>query len=402
MALASPLSSNGIERHVSRSYRLGLQIVFGTVFVSAIVCSFAVMRASALLPRAAHDLGAAALPVGAFHFTERSGRTISDADLRGRVWVAAFIFTRCPLSCPRISTVMKGLQERLSKTEALLVSISVDPAHDTPAVLKAYADQFGAAPDRWWFLTGPKSATDELVQDRFKLAIMETSPAERADGAEAIAHSDRLALVDRGRVVGFFESTDPAALNDLIAKASRLAQPPWVRRLPSINASLNALCAVFLISGWVLIRRRQSSSPNSLTTTPRSSGRASVLSRPAVRGHVICMLLAVATSSVFLAFYLIYHFKAGSMPFPHGGSARWVYWTILLSHTLLATFGVVPLVVTTLVRAARGDYIRHLRIAQVTFPIWLYVSVTGVVIYLMLYQWPVMSTMTPPVIPTAL
>ncbi len=113
-----------------------------------------------------------------------------------------------------------------------------------------------------------------------------------------------------------------------------------------------------------------------------------ILQRPAVRAHLASMLLAVAASAVFLTFYLIYHYHAGSMPFQHGGGLRWAYLTILLSHTVLATFGVVPLVVMTLYRAARRDYVRHLHIAQITFPIWVYVSVTGVVIYLMLYHLP--------------
>ncbi len=87
------------------------------------------------------------------------------------------------------------------------------------------------------------------------------------------------------------------------------------------------------------------------------------------------------------------------MPFRHGGLIRWVYFTILLSHTALATFGVVPLVTLTLLRAARREFARHARIAQITFPIWVYVSVTGVVIYLLLYQFP--STASSSQIPLA-
>jgi protein SCO1/2/putative membrane protein len=100
------------------------------------------------------------------------------------------------------------------------------------------------------------------------------------------------------------------------------------------------------------------------------------------------MLLAVLTSALFLISYLVYHGQAGSVSFRHHGGLRVVYYTILGSHTLLATFGVVPLVFVTLTRAVRSDFRRHARIASVTFPIWLYVSVTGVVIYLMLYHLP--------------
>ena len=88
------------------------------------------------------------------------------------------------------------------------------------------------------------------------------------------------------------------------------------------------------------------------------------------------MLSAFATSSIFLACYLVYHFLAGSMPFRHGGAVRVVYFTILLSHALLATFGVVPLVIGTLFQAVRGDFAKHAAFARITFPIWLYVSIT--------------------------
>ena len=286
---------------------------------------------------------------------------------------------------------MKTLQQRLARSNALLVSISVDPEHDTPTVLKAYADRFGASPERWWFLTGPKEKTYDLVQNGFKLALAETTAADRGEGAETIAHSDRLALVDRGQVVGFFESRDPKALDELVARASRLALPGWVRGLPAVNASLNALCALLLVAGWVFIRYRPSVASIDWSVSPETPVPAGYnpLDRPGARAHVICMLLAVATSAVFLTCYLAYHYQAGSMRFRHGGLVRWVYFTILWSHTALATFGVVPLVSLTLLRAARRDFARHARIAQVTFPIWVYVSITGVIIYVLLYHVPI-------------
>jgi uncharacterized membrane protein YozB (DUF420 family) len=103
------------------------------------------------------------------------------------------------------------------------------------------------------------------------------------------------------------------------------------------------------------------------------------------------MLTALATSVLFLISYLIYHGQAGSMPSRHVGFVRVAYFTILVSHTSLASFAVIPLVILTLVRALRRDFAKHMAIAQVTFPIWLYVSVTGVVIYFMLYGLPVPS-----------
>jgi len=372
-----------------------VQIVCGTVVVSAIMCSIWVIFNPPKSKPAAQDLGTAALPVGTFQFQERSGRTVRDTDLNDRVWIASFIFTRCPLSCPRISGVMKGLQERLAQTNVLLVSVSVDPDHDTPSVLTEYAGRFGASGDRWWFLTGPKPSTYEMVQDRFKLALGEAPPSDRTADTEAIVHSDRLALVDRGRITGFFESTDPSALDELVANARRRAQPGWVRGLPTVNASLNALCAVFLFAGWMAILRRRAPRAVPISTPgPESPRVATLFDQPAVKAHLALMLLAFVTSSIFLACYLVYHYQAGSMPFPHAGAVRIAYFTILLSHTILATFAVVPLVFMTLLRAYRRDFSGHARVARVTFPIWLYVSITGVVIYLLLYHLPVASSLS--------
>jgi len=374
---------------VTRCYRIGVQVVLGTVFISASWCLVTVSRSPSVPSRAAQDLQSGAFPLGEFQLVERSGRSVTQADLSGRVWIAAFIFTRCPLSCPRISSVMKGLQTRLARTDVLLVSTTVDPEYDTPAVLSSYAERFGASPERWWFLTGSRSSIYDLVQNHFKLSLVEVGPSDRSTGAEAITHSDRLALVDRGRIVGFFESSDEDALDALVARASRLALPRWVRTLPTVNASLNAVCAALLLAGWFLVRRRHVIPADGSARTAHPAPSVALIDRPVVRAHATCMLLAVATSTLFLVSYLVYHSQAGSMPFRQGGALRVIYFTILLSHTVLATFGVVPLVVLTLIRALRNDFTKHVPIAQVTFPIWLYVSITGVVIYLILYGRPV-------------
>jgi protein SCO1/2/putative membrane protein len=104
------------------------------------------------------------------------------------------------------------------------------------------------------------------------------------------------------------------------------------------------------------------------------------------------MIAAVVVSAVFLACYLLYHFEVGSVAFRGDGVLKTTYLSILLSHTLLATFGVVPMVSLTLLRAIRGNYQKHAAIARVTFPIWLYVSITGVIIYWMLYQMPITTS----------
>ena len=243
-----------ITMSVSRSYRRGILVVVNTILVSAILSLIAARGGQS--PRAARTFGDQAMELGRFRLEERSGRTVTQDDMADRVWIGSFIFTRCPLSCPRISSVMKGLQEKLAGSHVLLVSLSVDPNHDTPAVLADYARRFGADADRWWFLTGDRASIYELIRDRFKLTVMENPATNPASPGESILHSDRLALVDRGRIIGLFDSNDSAAIDSLLAQARRRATPEWIRGLPSVNASLNALCALFLVLGWILIREK--------------------------------------------------------------------------------------------------------------------------------------------------
>ena len=330
-----------------------------------------------------------ARPLGSFQLEERSGRTVTADDFLDRVAIASFIFTRCPLSCPRITGIMQGLQGRLAGTEVRLVSFSVDPEHDTPEVLRAYAERYQASPDRWWFLTGSKSTIYDLIRERFQLGVME-APAPVGSDTEAIVHSDRLALIDHGRIVGLFESSDPRALDALVVRARRRALPAWVRSLPTVNAGLNGLSACLLFAGWILIRRYRSAVPIPRDeATPESGTPGGLWGHPLVRAHVGCMIAAICTSALFLACYLLYHALAGSMPFSRGGLLGIIYFTILLSHTLLATLSV-PLILVTVRRAWAGRIDRHVSIASLTLPIWLYVAVTGVVIYVLLYHLPVL------------
>src|SRR5262245_8920989 len=142
-----------------------------------------------------------------FALTERSGRTVRLDDLRGKVWVASFVFTRCTGACPQITGTMARLQKELKdQPNVWLVSISVDPKHDTPAVLKAYAGRFGAAdPERWLFLTGEQEDVYRLVGKGFALGVQQTEGAQRTPGNEVI-HSSKLALVDRqSRIRGYFD-----------------------------------------------------------------------------------------------------------------------------------------------------------------------------------------------------
>jgi uncharacterized membrane protein YozB (DUF420 family) len=132
-------------------------------------------------------------------------------------------------------------------------------------------------------------------------------------------------------------------------------------QLPTLNAALNSLSAIFLVAGYYFIRSKN------------------------ISAHQTCMALAFASSTLFLISYLVYHYQVGSVPFKGQGWIRTVYFAVLLTHTTLAA-SVVPLALVTLVRALKRKFDRHKKIARWTFPIWLYVSITGVVVYVMLYR----------------
>lgn len=134
-----------------------------------------------------------------------------------------------------------------------------------------------------------------------------------------------------------------------------------VSDLPALNASLNATSGILLVFGYVCIRQKR------------------------VDAHKLCMVGAFFASVIFLISYLVYHWHVGSKPFTGSGWVRPVYFSILISHVVLAA-AIVPMVLVTLWRAWKEDFDRHQRIARWTLPMWLYVSVTGVMVYVMLYQ----------------
>lgn len=134
-----------------------------------------------------------------------------------------------------------------------------------------------------------------------------------------------------------------------------------VTDLPALNATLNAISTVLLITGWVFIHRGER------------------------QKHKLCMIAALVTSGLFLTSYVIYHAQVGSVPFRGTGWIRTLYFSVLIPHVILAA-AVVPPVLITVSRALSAKYDQHRRIARWTLPIWLYVSVTGVIVYLMLYQ----------------
>jgi putative membrane protein len=134
-----------------------------------------------------------------------------------------------------------------------------------------------------------------------------------------------------------------------------------VGALPALNALLNGASAALLTCGWLAIRRRR------------------------IAVHRACMLGAFSVSVLFLVSYVVYHALAGSRPFTGQGWIRPVYFAVLISHVVLAA-AMVPFVLTTLYRALGADFPRHVRLARVTLPVWLYVSITGVIVYLILYR----------------
>ncbi|HWA99617.1 MAG TPA: SCO family protein [Pirellulales bacterium] len=139
-----------------------------------------------------------ARPLDSFTFTERSGESLNLGSLKGDVWVASFFFATCPGFCTQMNQVVSGMQHELTDRGVKIVSITVDPANDTPAVLRDYADKFGADPNKWLFLTGPLKEAQELGQDVFHVTVL---------GKE---HSDRIILVDRrGEVRGTYRSREP-------------------------------------------------------------------------------------------------------------------------------------------------------------------------------------------------
>jgi protein SCO1/2/putative membrane protein len=302
------------------------------------------------------DLGS----VADFALTERGGRTIHRAEFEGKVWVAGFIFTHCNQSCPRITASMAQLQRDFAGNHDLvLVSFSVDPERDTPERLQAYASSYQANPQRWLFLTGNQEAVYQLIRGSFHLGVEQKTGENRVPGDEVL-HSNKLVLVDRrGRIRGYFEGTDPEELAQLRRKIAVLISP-----FPLANATLNGLSGILLILGYTAIKARR------------------------VRLHKIMMLTALGVSAVFLASYLYYHLAiCGGEPtrFEGTGWVRSIYFAVLLSHTLLAA-AVAPLALVTAYQGLRDRLARHVWLARWTLPIWLYVSITGVVVYWMLYR----------------
>jgi protein SCO1/2/putative membrane protein len=301
-------------------------------------------------------------PLPPFSLTERSGRTITRDDLRGKVWVVSFFFTSCTAGCAQNTASMKRLQDALAGySDVMLVSITVDPETDTPARLREYAAGYGADPNRWLFLTGQENAIYDLIHDGFSMAAQRNSQA--TGPGNAVIHTWALMVVDwEGYVRGYIrDGKDAADVSRLEQRVKQLDQPvSW----PAVNATLNGCCAVLLVLGYLAIRCRW------------------------VTTHKVFMMAALVVSVAFLTCYLYYHLaiqRGHATRFTGEGLIGSVYFAILSSHTVLAAV-VAPLALLTGYLGLRNRLAGHVRLARWTLPLWLYVSVTGVVVYWMLYQ----------------
>jgi protein SCO1 len=344
-----------------------------------------------------------AFRVGEFSLVDQLGRPVTNETLRGKPWVANFIFTRCAYECPLLmGKAYNNLHQRLKNVDFRIVTITVDPKHDDVERMKQQSDIFAVDPDRWLFVTGPEDKVYELIRKGFKQAAWENVDA---DEGMKFAHSLSMIHVDKdGVIVGKYDGRVDAELETLAqvlegrietpTKHSPVAvttEPPvenrfepapivpaWLERLPATNAMLNTLATILLLGGYSAIRA-QAGSPDERQRL--------------IRLHKKLMLTAFATSIAFLACYLTYHFTlqyytgSASRKFQRQGWIRPVYFFILITHVVLAAL--VPLgALATIFYAYREKWDRHRRVAKVTYPVWLYVSVTGVVIYLMLYHLP--------------
>jgi len=172
-------------------------------------------------------------PIADFSLTNQDGRAVSLADLRGQVWVADIIFTRCPGPCLKMTKQMKALQDALPPgSPTKLVTLTTDADFDTPPVLKTYAERFQADPQRWTFLTGTKKDIANLAIDSLELTAIEKKPEERESPQDLFVHSTIFVLVDkRAQLRGVFETTgegiDPQKVkSEILAAVSQLEREP--------------------------------------------------------------------------------------------------------------------------------------------------------------------------------
>ena len=199
---------------------VGLILVLATLFLAYLLAQ---LRVKTFLGEPLPVYG----QVADFTLTNQAGHAVALADLRGRVWVADIIFTRCAGPCLKMSRQMKELQDDLPpNSSARLVSLTTDPDYDTPAILKAYGQRFGANPGRWFLLSGPKKEIAALAINSLKLTAVEKQPQERESPVDLFVHSTIFVVVDpRGQLRGVFETSgegiDPQQVKTRLLAAIR-------------------------------------------------------------------------------------------------------------------------------------------------------------------------------------
>src|SRR6267143_1998089 len=208
-------STTTIDQTSARTSRLWKTTLIAIPIVTlALLLWLRQLEVNALRQRTVSSYGT----VPEFLLVNQDGKNFGSAQLRGKIWIADFIYTTCPGPCPMISSRMSELQKPLEKSDVHLVSFSVDPAKDTPQVLRSYAEKWQAEPGRWDFLTGPKSAIYNLSHDGFRLAVSDGSDAQGIP-----VHSTRMVLVDRhGQIRGYYDATEADAVTKLVADTNHL------------------------------------------------------------------------------------------------------------------------------------------------------------------------------------
>ncbi len=303
--------------------------------------------------------------VGEFEFTERRAETVTRESLLGKPWLAGFIFTRCSTICPAMTQELARANKALEPVGARVVALSVDPEHDTPEVLSEYASHFDTGEsENWLFLRGDEQTTYEFIKTSFKLAV---ERLEDEDPGLAVSHSSLLVAVDaEGQIRGYYNGIDQARTDEAIRRMRFLAGAPRTTSiLPTINAGLNATTTLLLLLAFLAIKRDQK------------------------ERHGRLMKTAFLTSAAFLSSYLYYHFvvlpaSGGPVRFAGEGPAKVAYLILLLTHVLGAMINL-PMVLRTFWLAHKERWDSHKKWAKWTFPLWLYVSVTGVMVYFALY-----------------
>ncbi|MEK7469290.1 MAG: DUF420 domain-containing protein [Planctomycetota bacterium] len=291
-----------------------------------------------------------------FTLTDQDGRAITKEALRGRAWVADFMFTNCSGVCPVLLGRFQEL-DRVLPPGVVLVSFSMDPARDTPAALQKYATESKVDLKRWRFVsTGSVEKRNALAA-----GLMVDTGDNPGDAVNSVVHSSYFVLVDaEGAIRGAYSSDDPDKILQL-RKDARALSLAGIYGLPAVNAALNGASLLLLILGLCFVR----------------AGR--------FEEHAALVLGSVACSAVFLGCYLTYHYLAGATRFPGTGTARALYLALLISHTILAV-AVPPLIITVIVKAVRRRWETHKKWARFTVPVWAYVSATGVLIYWVLFR----------------